>query len=29
MTTERYLGVRQDLHDAPCDFIKLDLAAGE
>ena len=23
-TTERYLGVHQDLHDAPCDFLKLD-----
>jgi integrase len=29
MTTERYLGVRQDLHDAPCDYLKLDLAAAE
>jgi site-specific recombinase XerD len=29
MTTERYLGVRQDLHDAPCDFLKLDLAAED
>ena len=28
-TTERYLGVHQDLHDAPCDYIKLDLSAGE
>ena len=28
-TTERYLGVHQDLHDAPCDYIKLDLAAAE
>jgi site-specific recombinase XerD len=27
ITTERYLGVRQDLHDAPCDYLKLDLAA--
>jgi hypothetical protein len=27
-TTERYLGVHQDLHDAPCDYIKLDLSAG-
>jgi hypothetical protein len=26
MTTER---VRQDLHDAPCDYIKLDLSAAE
>jgi integrase len=26
-TTERYLGVHQDLHDAPCDYIRLDLAA--
>jgi hypothetical protein len=29
LTTERYLGVRQDLHDAPCDYLKLDLAAAE
>jgi site-specific recombinase XerD len=28
-TTERYLGVQQDLHDAPCDFLKLDLAPEE
>ena len=28
-TTERYLGVRQDLHDAPCDYLKLDLSAAE
>jgi integrase len=27
VTTERYLGVRQDLHDAPCD--RLGLALGE
>jgi len=26
-TTERYLGVRQDLHDAPCDHLGLRLAA--
>ena len=26
-TTERYLGVRQDLDDAPCDYLKLNLAA--
>ena len=26
-TTERYLGVHQDLHDAPCDYIRLDLSA--
>lgn len=26
-TTERYLGVQQDLTDAPCDYIKLDLRA--
>jgi integrase len=26
-TTERYLGVRQNLDDAPCDYLKLDLAA--
>jgi integrase len=25
-TTERYLGVRQDLHDAPCDHLGLRLA---
>jgi site-specific recombinase XerD len=25
MTTERYLGVKQDLHDAPCDYLHLDL----
>ena len=24
-TTERYLGVRQDLHDAPCDRLGLDV----
>jgi hypothetical protein len=24
--TKRYLGVRQDLHDAPCDYLKLDLS---
>ena len=29
MTTEKYLGVRQDLHDAPCDYLKLDLSAAE
>ena len=28
-TTERYLGVHQDLHDAPCDYIKLDLSSSE
>jgi site-specific recombinase XerD len=28
-TTERYLGVQQDLHDAPCDFLKLDLSSEE
>jgi len=28
-TTERYLGVHQDLNDAPCDYIRLDLAAAE
>ena len=28
-TTERYLGVHQDLHDAPRDYIKLDLSAAE
>jgi integrase len=27
-TTERYLGVQQDLTDAPCDYIHLDLRAG-
>ena len=25
LTTERYLGVRQDLHDAPCDRLGLDV----
>jgi site-specific recombinase XerD len=25
LTTERYLGVRQDLHDAPCDHLGLDI----
>src|SRR5215831_10915268 len=29
LTTEKYLGVRQDLHDAPCDYLKLNLAAAE
>jgi site-specific recombinase XerD len=29
LTTEKYLGVKQDLHDAPCDYLKLDLAAAE
>ena len=24
-TIERYLGVRQDLHDAPCDRLGLDV----
>src|SRR5215831_17652323 len=28
-TTGGYLGVRQDLHDAPCDYLKLDLSAAE
>jgi hypothetical protein len=28
-TTERYLGVHQDLNDAPCDYIRLDLSAAE
>ena len=28
-TTERYLGVRQNLDDAPCDYLKLDLSAEE
>ena len=28
-TTERYLGVRQDLHDAPCDRLGLDVREGE
>jgi integrase len=28
-TTERYLGVHQDLNDAPCDYIRPDLAAAE
>jgi integrase len=27
-TTERYLGVHQDLNDAPCDYLHLDLAAA-
>jgi integrase len=27
--TERYLGVHQDLNDAPCDYIRLDLLAAE
>jgi site-specific recombinase XerD len=27
-TTERYLGVRQDLTDAPADYLHLNLAAG-
>ena len=26
-TTERYLGVEQDLHDAPCDRLGLRLSA--
>ena len=26
LTTERYLGVRQDLHDAPCDHLGLRIA---
>src|SRR5262249_41189303 len=26
LTTERYLGVRQDLHDAPCDHLGLRLS---
>ena len=25
LTTERYLGVRQDLNDAPCDHLGLDV----
>lgn len=25
VTTERYLGVRQNLHDAPCDYLGLDV----
>jgi hypothetical protein len=24
-----YLGVHQDLHDAPCDYLRLDLATAE
>jgi hypothetical protein len=28
-TTERYLGVHQDLNDAPCDYIRLDLSAAD
>ncbi len=27
-TTERYLGVRQDLHDAPCDRLGLDVGGA-
>jgi integrase len=26
-TTERYLGVRQNRDDAPCDYLQLDLSA--
>ena len=26
-TAERYLGVRQNLHDAPCDRLGLDVRA--
>jgi site-specific recombinase XerD len=29
MTTQKYLGLDQDLHDAPCDYLRLDLAAAE
>jgi hypothetical protein len=29
MTTEPYLGVRQDVHDARCDYLKLDLSSAE
>ena len=25
LTTERYLGVRQDLNDAPCDHLRLEV----
>ena len=25
VTTERYLGVRQNLHDAPCDYLGLQV----
>lgn len=25
VTTERYLGVRQNLHDAPCDYLGLEV----
>ena len=28
-TTERYLGVHQDLHDTPCDYLKLDVSSAE
>jgi integrase len=28
-TTGRYLGVHQDLNDAPCDYIRLDLSAAD
>jgi hypothetical protein len=24
-----YLGTHQDLHDAPCDYIQLDLSAAD
>jgi site-specific recombinase XerD len=27
VTTEKYLGVRQDLQDAPCDHLGLHLAS--
>jgi hypothetical protein len=27
--TEEYLGVHQDLHESPCDYIKLDLSAAD
>jgi hypothetical protein len=28
-TTERYLSVHQDLNDAPCDYIRLDLSSAD
>lgn len=28
-TTEKYLGIKQDLNDAPCDYLHLNLAAAQ
>jgi hypothetical protein len=28
LTTQRYLGAHQDLTDAPCDYLHLDLGAS-